>query len=209
MKLNEIKGEYDAIYSLGENCLPAMKMRQFNLRPFAGPFDWVGIRYAHNVAKLIQTYFTGFLAEENLVPSGYASDSDLLVYDVENIISFNHDFKTDRNTIDSLMDLPSVQEKYQRRIARFIQNIQTNKRILFIRSEATIEEIIELQTVLKEVVKGEFTLLIVNHYPIDKLIEHECFIDNVCALCLPNEDIWDGNNTLWQHIFTDITIRPQ
>lgn len=209
MKPHEIKGEYDAIYSLGENCLPAMKMRQFHLRPFAGPLDWVGIRYVHNVAKLIRTYFTGFLAEENLVTTGYASDSDLLVYDIDNIISFNHDFKTDRNTIDNLMDLPFVKEKYYRRITRFIQSVQTDKRILFIRSVASIEEIIELQSALREVVKGDFTLLVVNHYPVSDLIEQECNIDNVCSIWLPNEDIWDGNNHLWQQIFDGISIRPK
>jgi len=209
MKLNEIKGEYDAVFSLGENCLPAMKMRQFHLRPFAGPLDWVGIRYAHNVANLIRTNFTGFLAEENLVTTGYASDSDLLVYDIENIISFNHDFKTDRNTIDSLMDLPFIQQKYYRRISRFIESVQTDKRILFIRSVATPEEVVELQAALREVVKGDFTLLVVNHYPITEIIEQEWSIDNVCVLCLPDADIWDGNDHLWQTIFTGISIRTK
>lgn len=209
MKLNEIKGEYDAVFSLGENCLPAMKMRQFHLRPFAGPLDWVGIKYAHNVAKLIRTYFSGFLEEENLVTTGYASDSDLLVYDTENIISFNHDFKTDRNTIDSLMDLPLIQQKYYRRISRFVESVQTDKRILFIRSVATPEEVMELQAALREVVKGDFTLLVVNHYPITEIIEQEWFIDNVCVLCLPDGDIWDGNDHLWQSIFTGISIRTK
>ncbi|MCT2346911.1 DUF1796 family putative cysteine peptidase [Niallia taxi] len=209
MKLNEIKGEYDAVYSLGENCLPAMKMRQFHLRPFAGPLDWVGIQYVHKVAKLIRTYFTDFLAEENLVPTGYASDSDLLVYDIDNIISFNHDFKTDRNTLDNLMDLPVVKEKYYRRITRFIQSVQTDNRILFIRTVASIEEIIELQSALREVVKGDFTLLVINHYPITELIEQECYIENVCSICLPNEDIWDGNNHHWQQIFNGISIRSK
>ncbi|MEY8738453.1 DUF1796 family putative cysteine peptidase [Bacillales bacterium AN1005] len=38
MKLDEIKGQYNAVFSLGENCIPALKLRKFNLREFAGSF---------------------------------------------------------------------------------------------------------------------------------------------------------------------------
>ncbi|MEI2467762.1 DUF1796 family putative cysteine peptidase, partial [Niallia taxi] len=93
MRLINIKGEYTDIFSLGANCIPALKLRMFNLRKIAGPFDWVGSPNLPRVVNLINTNFSNFLNSDNLTVPQYASDEDLLVVDKLHYISFNHDFK--------------------------------------------------------------------------------------------------------------------
>lgn len=42
LSLQDIKGPYHAIFSLGNNCLPGIELREHGLRRFAGPIDWMG-----------------------------------------------------------------------------------------------------------------------------------------------------------------------
>lgn len=206
MKLNEIKGVYNAIFSLGENCIPSLKLRQFNLRKFAGPFDWVGSPKLSNVIKLIATNFSNFLNEKNLIVPQYASEEDLLVVDLAHHISFNHDFKTNVNTLQHLSDLPQVQKKYEKRINRFIDTLATAQRLLFIRTEADWMDTFVLEKVLSQLVRHDYTILIVNHATVKEIVELDWKINNVCAIEIPNDEIWEGNNLLWERIFQGITL---
>lgn len=207
MKLKEIQKEYDVIFSLGNNCLPAMKLREHDLRRFAGPLDWVGSPNLSKVTNLLKHNFSRFLELENLRGIQYVSDTDILVLDELNHISFNHDFKTDRNTLDEFLDLPLIKEKYERRIKRFQRTLEEKNQILFIRTEGTIEEVMELQTILKEKVKGDFSILLINHTDVTKITEIDWDLENVCVLELPNEEIWEGNNHCWKEIFESISLR--
>ena len=206
MKLDEIKGPYNAIFSLGENCIPALKLRKYNLRQMAGPFDWVGTPKLKNVNALINTNFANFLNLSNLVIPQYASTEDVLVVDSVNYVSFNHDFKTDVNTLTDLPSLPQVQEKYFNRINRFMTMLSTSQRLLFIRTNATTTDIMELENILSRMVKNEFSILVVNHTHVKELLEVDWNINNVCTIELPNEEIWEGNNSWWEFIFQGITL---
>lgn len=206
MKLDEIKGQYDAIFSLGENCIPALKLRKFNLRQIAGPFDWVGTPKLKNVSALISADFPNFLNASNLIVPQYASEEDVLVVDSVNHISFNHDFKTDVNTLTNLPSLPQVQEKYSIRINRFIDTLTASQHLLFIRTNATITDISELERILSQNVKNQYSILVVNHTPVNELLEVDWNINNVCSIELPNEDIWEGNDGWWESIFQGITL---
>ncbi|TRZ40292.1 peptidase [Niallia circulans] len=206
MKLDEIKGSYNAIFSLGENCIPALKLRKYNLRQMAGPFDWVGTPKLKNVNALINTNFADFLNESNLVIPQYASTEDVLVVDSVNYVSFNHDFKTDVNTLTDLPSLPQVQEKYSNRINRFMTTLTTSQRLLFIRTNASITDIVELERILSQKGKNEFSILVVNHTSVKELIEVDWNISNVCSIELPNEEIWEGNNDWWEFIFQEISL---
>lgn len=206
MKLAEIKGEYNAIFSLGENCIPALKLRQFELRKFAGPFDWVGSPKLPNVTNLIATNFSNFLNKKNLIVPQYASEEDLLVVDIAHHISFNHDFKTNVNTLQHLSDLPQVQKKYENRIHRFIDTLASAQHLLFIRTEADWLDTVVLEKVLSQLIRHNYTILIVNHTPVKGIVELDWKINNVCAIEIPNEEIWEGNDALWEKIFQGITL---
>lgn len=206
MKLADIKGEYNEIFSLGENCIPALKLRKFNLREHAGPFDWVGTPNLFKIILLFQSNFADFLKEENLEPLQYVNEDDILVHDKLYNIGFNHDFKKSVNTLEQLTSLPQVQEKYQKRINRFMEAMSTSPKILFIRTEATLEGAIELNNILSQLVKTSYCLLIVNHTPVKEIVEHDWGISNVCVIEMPNDEIWDGNDHLWQSIFEGISL---
>ncbi|MER7683301.1 DUF1796 family putative cysteine peptidase [Micrococcus luteus] len=206
MKINEIKGAYNAIYSLGENCIPALKLRKFNLREFAGPLDWVGSPNLPKVTNLLRTNFSNFLISDHLIVPQYASDEDLLVVDTVNHISFNHDFKTHENTLNHLPSLPQVQAKYEKRINHFIETQSNSERLLFIRTEANIKDTLELENILSQLVKYNFCILIVNHSKVTEIVELDWKIKNVCAIEMPNEEIWEGNDLLWERIFQGITL---
>jgi hypothetical protein len=121
-------------------------------------------------------------------------------------IYFNHDFKTDKNTVDNLAAYPEVKEKYNRRIARFLEKVETCQRILFIRTEGTFEEIKELETILSGMVKNDFRLLVVNDTKVNVMIEQNWNLEKVTVLELPDDEKWDSNDHYWATIFSGVHL---
>ena len=212
MRLETIKGKYDAIYSLGDLCLAALQLRQNNLRPFAGPLDWMSSPSLSSVSSLLRNRFNGYMELPNLIPSGYATGVDssephIVVTDMAYQIVSSHDFIADKNTFTNLSTYPEVRAKFDRRIHRFLDKLSNGKRILFIRTEGTFEEVLELESVLLKLVKNEFHILLVNHTNTKDLIEKDWPVENVCAIVLPNVEKWHGNDHYWEDIFKGINIK--
>ncbi|MBY0090734.1 peptidase [Priestia aryabhattai] len=206
MSLENIKGNYDAIFSLGDLCLTAIQLRENNLRPFSGVLDWVASPSLETVNRLLQNRFSNFLDLSNLKPIKYVSEWDLFVLDEVNNIGFNHDFKTDKNTLTHLGGYPEVKEKYDRRIQRFLEKMSTSQRILFVRTEATLKEVQELESILSGMVKNDFRILVVNHTNVHDMTEKNWPLEKVCLVELPNNDIWNANNNYWKKIFEGIFL---
>jgi Putative papain-like cysteine peptidase (DUF1796) len=206
MRFQQLKGEYDAVYSLGHLCLGALQMRKFNLRPFSGVLDWVGSPNLANISHLIAHDFENFLNLSHLQPVKYISPTDLYVWDSYYDIGFNHDFKTDKNTLEHLGGFYEVKEKYNRRIQRFNEKLTSSKRILFIRTEGSKEDIAVLQQILAYKCKADFEILVVNHLPIQSMIEQFWNIPNVTVAEMPNDEIWDGNDAYWAEVFDGVTL---
>lgn len=206
MSLEDIKGSYDAVFSLGNCCLGAIQLKKFNLRPFAGVLDWVSSYSLPDVNRLLQNRFSDFLHPPNLKVLGYATDLDLLVQDVVYNIYFNHDFKTVKNTVEHLAAYPEVKEKYNRRIARFFEKMETCQRILFIRTEGTFKEIKDLATILSGIVKNDFRLLVVNHTKVNCMIEQNWNLEKVTVIELPDDEKWDANDYYWATIFSGVHL---
>ncbi|MFP5108881.1 DUF1796 family putative cysteine peptidase [Neobacillus sp. C211] len=212
MRLEDLKGTYDAIYSLGDLCLAALQLRQNNLRPFAGPLDWMSSPSLSSVSSLLKNRFIGYMDLPNLIPSGYATGVDssephIVVTDMAYQIVSSHDFIADKNTFTNLVTYPEVRAKFDRRIQRFLDKLSNGKRILFIRTEGTFEELLELESALSKLVKNEFHILLVNHTNTKDLIEKDWPVKNVCAIELPNEEKWHGNDHYWEAIFKGINIK--
>lgn len=206
MNLEGIKGHYDAIFSLGDLCLTSLQLKDNNLRTFSGILDWVSSPSLKNVNVLLQNRFADFLNLKNLRIIKYISEWDLLVWDEVYNIGFNHDFKTDKNTLTHLGGYAEVKEKYDRRIQRFLEKLSTSQRILFIRTEASFEEVAELEAILSGMIANDFRILIVNHKDVDHLVEKSWPLQRVCAIELPNHDKWNANNHYWKMILADITL---
>ncbi len=108
---------YKHFISLGYFCSIALELERMGLRSCSSPFDWCISEWS-GVEKAITTHFENFLNYDNL----YQSKKEHMYYmDAEYGITFFHDF----NKYKSLEDqLPSVQNKYQKRIDRFFENIK-------------------------------------------------------------------------------------
>jgi hypothetical protein len=207
LKLQDIKGTYDAIYSLGDLCLASIQLRQNNLRPFAGVLDWMASPQLYDVNRLLKYRFMEFMELPNLRIVGYAGDDKICVADdVYNVVS-NHDFDVGKNTLTHLGGYPEVKEKFDRRIQRFLDKAASCRKMLFVRTEGDQEDAAELESVLSGLVKNDFRVLIVNHTDVGRLVEDPWPLDKVCAVQMPAENKWTGNDHLWKKLLDGVHIR--
>ncbi|MBO9596846.1 MAG: peptidase, partial [Cohnella sp.] len=183
MRLQDLKGDYDAIFSLGDLCLGSLQLQQNNLRPFSGVLDWMASPKLSNVNRLLKNRFIGFMDLPNLRIIGYADDNICVSDEAYHFVS-NHDFKTGPNTLTHLGTYPEVRAKFDRRIKRFLEKCATCKRILFVRTEGDMEDAEVLQTVLSGLVKNDFRVLLVNHDNVGGLAEDDWPLEKVCAVRL-------------------------
>ncbi|MGZ7440769.1 DUF1796 family putative cysteine peptidase [Paenibacillus sp. TH7-28] len=208
MKLADLKGSYDAIFSLGDLCLSALQLEKNNLRPYAGVFDWVASPNLDDVCRLIATRFKGFMELENLRVGGVTDTGMIWVTDDANSIISSHDFEASKNTVADLADYPEVRAKYDRRIERFLNKLAMSRRILFVRTEGTLEEAKLLEQTLNRTVKHDFRVLLVNHTQVRGTVELNWPLEKVCAIELSDLDKWNGNDLQWKQIFQGIRYVP-
>ena len=219
MKLQDKKGSYDVIFSLGSACNPAMLLRQHNLRRLAGPLDWKVSLSLSDVSRLLKNRFTGFMELENMHLQDdthyFLEDGDAVMPDdgsshpiksywvtdtYYNIISM-HDFPILLNQ-HWTVTYPSFKEKLNHRINRFLEEIANGQSVLFVRWAASYDQAVELQSVLSKMVKGEFKILILQPGVQDKR-ELDWGIERVCAI-----EVLDipFDNSTWEYVLNGITL---
>ncbi|MDN4073661.1 DUF1796 family putative cysteine peptidase [Fictibacillus terranigra] len=206
MNLEGIKGEYDAVFSLGDLCLTSIELQKNNLRPFSGVLDWSASPSLKDVTRLLKNRFAQFMDLEHLKIIGYAGDHFICVLDETYSIVSNHDFERSKNSLFELTTYKQVKEKYDRRIKRFLEAAAFCKRILFVRTEGTYEEVIELESVLSQLVTNDFNILLINHTDANGIIERHWPIERVCAVDFPDTDKWYGNEDYWKTALAGIKI---
>ncbi|WP_445486989.1 DUF1796 family putative cysteine peptidase [Niallia sp. 03133] len=213
MSLTEMKGEYDAIFSLGDLCLASIQLRKFNLRPFAGPLDWMSSPKLSSVNLLLQNRFKGFMDRDNLLPTSYSTgintpDSFLVVHDQRYGIVSSHDFKADRNTLAYLGTYPEVRRKLDKRINRMLNIMENKQKILFVRTEASFAETLQLESTLSTLVKNDFHILIINHTNGGSTMTEKFWpIGRVTVVELPDYEKWTNNDDYWKEILDNVKIR--
>lgn len=177
------------VISLGGDCSPSFHARRHGIRTAAYPFDWCLTPYVA-VIDCINQSFAHFFQKENLIPSARSFYREELIaliqaknYDIyieKNTtpswildkklgIIFNHDF-TNRQPETIATEYQANYEKYQRRINRFYQAINSEKHIYFIRHQCiTKTESIQLYQHLKSAFPSTiFTLIVIADDPVFK-----------------------------------------
>ncbi|OXM87388.1 DUF1796 family putative cysteine peptidase [Paenibacillus rigui] len=191
MKLEEINGCYDAIFSLGSKCLASIQLRKNQLRPYSGVLDWMLSPSLQHVNLLLRNRFTSFLDYKHLALQPNAGN--MLYRDVFYNITLAHDMPLKQNVHD-LTCYPELRRKMDRRIQRFLEKCDTCPKILFIRLGGTWEEVLELQQVLSGLVTHDFRILLVNHSTTYQIIDTGCSLEKVCSIQIPLElecdDLW-------------------
>ena len=137
---------------------------------------------------------------------GYADDTRIAVSDDAYHIVSSHDFMLGPNTLTRLGSYKDFKRKFDRRVQRFREKVDTCQRILFIRTEGDYEDAEELQKVLYDLVRHDFRVLIVNHTDVGRLVEDNWPLDKVCAVQLPSINKWTANDHLWRRMFEGIQL---
>lgn len=208
---------------LGSWCGPALHLRRHDLRKFSFPLDWVISNSLSDVSRLLKNKFADYMELENMIRTdGYAHflDDGTAVFPEEggnepvnahfindtlyNIISV-HDFPIIPDE-DWQTQYPSYKEKLNGRIQRFLEKITNSQSVLFVRWGAdTYDEAAQLQTVLSEIVKGKFNILILQ--PVDGLQvvnELNCESDGICFVQVPLNN--PNDDQIWDHVLNGLTL---
>ena len=168
------------VVSLGCHCAPAQYITQFGLRNYAFPFDWLFSNNFDGFCDLIENDFASFL-DPNLL-NVHPVLPFVVINDLYKI-EFRHDFPSVGSTqVESIL-VPNwkdfsieVNEKYNRRIARFRDLGNYKSKVFFIRMAynsgisyegpkvITRGESVILRDILKrKFPQTDFALIIVNY----------------------------------------------
>lgn len=126
---------YDIIYSIGRDCSCASYLSNNSLRITSGPFDWLtNVNEFEKRVNIILNDFDRFLEISDLKIISknphIINDEKCDYYEnVYNGFYYYHDFLAG---VPLEQSFDKVKEKYERRIKRFINNIQTQKHVLLV-----------------------------------------------------------------------------
>lgn len=205
MKIEDIKGSYDYIASIGDNCQPAHQLDRLQLRKSSGPFDWIATRSLDVISLLISNRFANFMDNNYLVIDG--QDPGSHYYNVRetlyNLYSM-HDFPI---TNDWIASYTEAKAKFDRRAQRFLHQIENCQSILLVRLMGTSEEAVRLKSVLSGIVKGNFSILLINYHDNNEVLDLNLIDENICSVLIPNDpNRWEGNDGAWSALFNGITL---
>lgn len=131
-----LRGSYDFVFGLGQNCANAAYMAQWNLRTCSSPFDWLDGSKAGlaNCVDLICNDFGGFLEKDALQPienrMGELDDRNCDYYfDPKSGYRSSHDFP---RGVPLEVSHPVVMAKFNRRIRRMYRRVAEARHTLFV-----------------------------------------------------------------------------
>ncbi len=137
---------FEDFCSLGTLCPTASSMSKYGLRSYSGVFDWLITYDFKYVLHYMENDFCGFMLKDNLARY---ENSPKMFYDISSKFIFMHDKEFPFETA-----YDKLQEKYQKKIIRFLE--RTQKATCFIRivvSENEIEYIDRHSEYIQSVIK--------------------------------------------------------
>jgi hypothetical protein len=200
--------------SLGEVCSTGAALQAFDLRNAAYPFDWV-ISPFSAIYSLISNDFKDYLNPEFF----RIREDNRGVINKYGVV-FVHDFPTINyigNNIatedivneytlspDWLSALPLIQEKYERRINRFIQKCSSDDTIyLFRHVGITRDQAIELRDLIElKYPNLDFVLVVVGNNP---AYSEQWGDEKIRNYYLNDTEVWNDVRE-WKRIFNDLGI---
>lgn len=224
LNLHDIKGSYDAVFSLGSACNPALQFQRLNLKRFASsPLDWNYSPFLSDVNRLLKNKFNGFMELKNMRVindkgvSMYADEGvfifpdkglhkpikSYLVLDTVYKIFSAHDFPIIPNQ-PWFLAYPPFKKTLNFRIDRFLDKVKNSQSILFVRWVANYQEAVELESILSQLTKGSFKVLILN--PIEglqEISEVDWGLGRTCVVNVPNDP---NSNVTWDYVLNRITL---
>ncbi|MDR7071031.1 DUF1796 family putative cysteine peptidase [Fictibacillus barbaricus] len=224
MKLIDIQKPYNIIISLGSECGPALHLRRHDLRKTSLPFDWVCSHSLPGINRLIKTRFNGYMERSNMTKVENYKPGFVLDEDGNNAGSHSQFIKDNEFNVISVHDFPIEQDwqtvypiykqKLNKRIERLYYWLNISPSILFIRWSNLSDvvrvrmEATQLETILSDVVKGEFKILIIiPTNGVNRITDIEWGLKNVCAVQVPYNTNPITDNTAWDYLLRGISIK--
>jgi hypothetical protein len=211
--LEEIKGSYDTIVSLGSSCEPAAHLRRKGLRTFSSPLDWVVSLSLSDVNRLLSSRFQGYMELPNMAPiegNDVFVDNEVVKpmksYFIKdyyyNVISV-HDFPVLEGQEWSYV-YPGFKDKINMRSQRLLDQLSISRKALFIRWGSTPDEALQLQSVLSTLTGGIFHILIVNGVDgLESVVDNAWGQPGITSLSIPNRA---GDHVTWDYILDGIIL---
>jgi len=195
-------GEEPLFVSLGSYCIPSGMLRSCGLRKAAFPLDWNISMNGEKLIEMLQDGFSHFLDNQYLVPFGWATLLNTY-YELE----FVHDGSWDGDNPSTYM--PILQDKYKRRIERFLQLKDYPGKVYFLRAayiysledlnryyknkeniEISEDSAFRLFNTLKSVFENlDFTLIIINNHEYSYISEEKKLNDRLLMVRAPAFDV--------------------
>lgn len=222
LKLQDVKGAYDVIIGIGSWCGPSLYLRQYGLRRFSFPLDWMISNTISDVSRLLNDRFDGFMdlnqlrktsGTSALLEDGVAvmseggqahQDAHFILDTRYNIISV-HDFPILPNQ-DWVQSYGAYKGRLNHRIDRFFRILENSHSALFVRwGEVTAEEAAELHKVVSSFVPGICRILFLQTLPdLEEMQEIDWGLEGICTLQVPVDRPNDG--TLWHYAFDGLRL---
>ena len=79
--------------------------------------------------------------------------------------------------------------------------------ILFIRTGGTYEEALSLEQILSQMVKHNFSVLLLLPADVSTITQEDWGLQNTCVIKCPIMDVYQYNEAFWNDLFNGITIR--
>ncbi len=131
-----MKKEYDFIFGLGNACSCTQTIRKAGLQFLSLPFDWIIMEDSDDLLRrvdIIKNKFRGWFEQKDLIKiRSYPEGNKDIYRNAATGTIFNHEFKMNE---DLATRFPAVRQKYDRRIARFLELLDSAKRILIVRMD--------------------------------------------------------------------------
>ncbi|UQZ83950.1 hypothetical protein SK3146_03162 [Paenibacillus konkukensis] len=205
MKLDDLKGKYDYVISLGAACQTTYQLQRNGLRTISGPIDWLVTNSLHKLNLALLDKFICIMDKGSLKYEG-EHEGKLKMHDTLNDMLSVHDFSKE---IGFEKSYENFKEKLDRRIQRFFDILKEAETILFVRTQAySIDELWMLRMILKIHTKAKFKILAVNYTIDHKIIECNWGIEDVCVVEIPSpSDRWQGDDDAWERMLSGISLK--
>lgn len=195
---------YDEVVSLGTKCQVAIQIEHNGIRKLAYPFDWL-VSPFDSLTSFIINDGTHFLDRDKLDYKGVYPGNPPYhhVEDTHYGFIILHELLGP----DAVENYTQVKTKYKRRIERLFNLLQSDKKVLFIRTSITREEAIYLDNVLHtKYPQLEYTLLALNN---TEDFKTEWKLPRIRNFYLPIEPAnWEGDYARWKEILSHFNVTP-
>lgn len=203
---------HQSILVLGITCQTAYQLNRKNLHKHSYPFDWL-ISPLESTIKLLENRFANFMEWENLKVVGTYENKNFIVNDTLYNVTSYHDFPFSPDGKIKNEDYIAFQEKMDRRIKRFYNQIEIDESILFVINgdKSGLDKYIQLLTILKKL-RGNLPFhVLACGYFVPNVKEGQ--IENITFYRFrkiekrSEQDQWKGNDEEWDNCLKNIKLK--